>query len=90
MGYIRHIVWDIFAKITAYIWKIWEIFGKNYGIYWSIGYIKPKLRDILGKIMEYIRLKLWDILCDIFDKKPSGIVDKTMGYTGQLDKLCKH
>ena len=26
---------------------------QNYGIYWSIGYIKQKLRDVLGKIKGY-------------------------------------
>ena len=31
-------------KIVGYIWQ-------NYGIYCNIGYIKQKLRDILGKIM---------------------------------------
>ena len=40
--------------------------------------------------MGSIGLKRYVILCDIFDKKTSGIVDKTMGYTGQLDKLCKN
>ena len=66
----------------GYIWKIWEIFGKNYGIYWSIGYIKPKLRDILGKIMEYIRLKLWDILWDIFEKTKQYIGQKLWDLLG--------
>ena len=36
--------------------------GKSYGIYCSIGYIKPKLRDVLGIIMGYMWHKLWDIL----------------------------
>ena len=44
-----------------------DIFGKT-GIYGSIGYIKRKLRDVLGKIMGYIRQKLCDILWVIFAK----------------------
>ena len=48
-------------KIVGSIWQ-------NYGIYWSIGYIKQKLRDVLGKIMGYKGQKLRDILSDIFVK----------------------
>ena len=40
----------------GYIWQ-------KYWIYWSIGYIKQKLRDVLGKIMGYKGQKL-----DIFAK----------------------
>ena len=43
----------------GYIWQ-------NYGIYWSIEYIKQNLRDVLVKIMGVILQKLWDILWDIF------------------------
>ena len=47
MGYIRQQLWDILGQnygiygfiIVGYIWQ-------NYGIYWSIGYIKQKVRDI--------------------------------------------
>ena len=60
--------------------KIWDIFGKNYGIYlakttgYLVGYIRPKVRNILCKNYEIyygIKLfkncwiyfaKLWDLL----------------------------
>ena len=53
---------------------------QNYGIYWSIGYIKQKLRNILGKILGYRKLKLWDIIWDIFDKNLMGYIFKAMGF----------
>ena len=43
------------AMAMGYIWQ-------NYGIYWYIGYILQKLRDVLGKIMGYTLQKLCDIL----------------------------
>ena len=61
MGYIC-------KNYGIYLEKLWDILGKNDGINWSIGYIKRKLRDVLGKIMGYIRQKLCDILWDIFAK----------------------
>ena len=42
------------AMAMGYIWQ-------NYGIYWYIGYILQKLRDVLGKIMGYTLQKLCDI-----------------------------
>ena len=53
---------------------------KNYGLYWSVGYIRQKLRDILSKIMGYIRQKLWAILWDIFVKSYEIYLTKTKGY----------
>ena len=47
-------------KTMGYIWQ-------KYGVYWSNGYIKQKLRDVLGKIMGYTRKKLWDIFGKIWD-----------------------
>ena len=45
MGYIGKKLWDI----------LWDIFAKPWDrIYWYIGYIKQKLRDLQGKIMGYI------------------------------------
>ena len=46
MGYI--------GKKLRYICKTMGNIRKNYGLYWSVGYIRQKLRDILGKIMGYI------------------------------------
>ena len=51
-----------------YICKTMGNIRKNYGLFWSVEYIRQKLRDILGKIMGYIRQKLWDILWDILGK----------------------
>ena len=42
MGYNGPKFWDMLVKIVGYILE-------NYGIFWSIGYIKRKVRDILGK-----------------------------------------
>ena len=64
---------------------------QNYGIYLSIGYIKQKLRNVLGKIMGYTGKRLWDILWDIFAKSYGiylrGILGKPMscimGYNRQ-------
>ena len=65
MLYIRQKLWDILGKhygiyygiywlkIVGYIWQ-------NSGIYWSIGDIKIKLRDIFGKIIGYIWQKLFE------------------------------
>ena len=71
IGYIRPKVWDILGKHYGIYYGIYwlKIVGyicQNYGIYWSIGYIKQKLRDVFGKILGYRKLKLWDILWDIF------------------------
>ena len=62
-------------KIVGYIWQ-------NYGIYWSIGYIKIKLRDIIGKIMGYIGQQLWDKLRDIFGKSYGIYLPKSTGHIG--------
>ena len=51
--------------LVRYIWQ-------NYGIYLSIGYIKQKLRDVLGKIMGYTMGYIIQNL--------RGILGKTMGY----------
>ena len=48
MGYIGQTLWDIFFDILVKNCRI------TFGIYWSIGYINQKQRDILGKIMGYI------------------------------------
>ena len=55
---------------------------QNYGIYWSIGYIKQKLRDVLGNFMGYTGKKLWDILWDIFVQSFGIYLAKTKGYIG--------
>ena len=69
MGYIWQNLRDLFSqKYGIYLAKTLGYIWQNYGIYWSMGYIKIKLRDILGKIMGYIGQKLWDILWDIFVK----------------------
>ena len=90
MGYIEQTLWDIFDKGYG-------IYLESYGIYWSIGYIKQKLRDGLGKILGYRKLKLWDILWDIFDKNLRGYICKLwvsfrniLGYKGKKlwDMLC--
>ena len=59
MGYIRQKLWDILGKNNEiyywiYLLKIVGYIWQNYGIYWSIGYIKQNLREILGKIKGYI------------------------------------
>ena len=66
MGYIRQKQWYILGKHYGLFYgKYWLKFvgyiWQNYRIYWSIGYIKQKVKDILGKIMGYICQKLWDI-----------------------------
>ena len=81
MGNIWQKLWDKFGNIMGYFGKnYWIYYGiywltiigyicHNYGIQWSVGYIKQKLRNLLG-IMGYIGQTLWDIL------------GKTMGYIG--------
>ena len=59
--------------------KLWDIFVKIYWIYWSIVYIKQKLRDVLGKMMGYTGPKLWDTLRDIICQKLWDISDKNYG-----------
>ena len=59
MGYIRQKLWDILGKnyemyYGIYLLKIVGYIWQNYGIYWSIGYIKQNQREILGKIKGYI------------------------------------
>ena len=59
MGYIRQNLWDILGKdyrkyYGLYWFKIVEYILQKFGIYWSIGYINHKLRDILSKIVGYM------------------------------------
>ena len=63
------------AKTGGYIWQ-------NYGIYWSIEYIKHKLMDVLGKIKGYIRQKIMGYTVRYICQKLWDILDKTKGYFG--------
>ena len=50
-------VWDILGKnygiyYGIYWLKIGGYILQNYGIYWSFGYIKQKLRNVLGNIWD--------------------------------------
>ena len=52
VGYIGPKVWDILGKNYGIYYGIYwfQIDGyilQNYGIYWPIGYIKQKLRNVL-------------------------------------------
>ena len=67
MGYIGKQLWDILSDIFA---KPWD------RIYWYIGYIKEKLRDILGKIMGNILGKNYGIYYVIYFHKLWNIFDK--------------
>ena len=55
---------------------------QNYGIYLSIGYIRQKLRDFLGKIMGYTGKKLWDTLRDTFVESYGIYLIKNEGHIG--------
>ena len=75
MGYIGqklwNILWDIWVLIVGYILQ-------NYGIYWSIRYIKIKL--------TIYNAKLWDIFrknYGIYLQKQWDIFQRTMGYIGE-------
>ena len=46
---------------------------QNYGIYLSIGYIKQKLRNVLGKIMGYTG-KNYGIYYGIYLSKAMGFI----------------
>ena len=46
---------------------------QNYGINWSIGYIKQKVRDVLGKIMGYTG-KNYGIYYKIYLSKDMGFI----------------
>ena len=52
--------------------------GYNWKYLKKIGYIKQKLREILGKRLGYI----WQTVLDIFEKL-WDIFGKTMGHIGQ-------
>ena len=85
MGYIWPKVWDILGKnygiyYGKYLLKIVGYILQNYVINLSIGYSKPKLRNVLVKILGYRKVKLWDILWDIFDKNLKEYICKTMGF----------
>ena len=78
---------DIFGKNYCIYWaKILRYIWHNYGINWSIGYIK-KQWDIFFKIMRFMGQKLWDILWDIFVKTYCIYLTKNKGYIQNI--LCK-
>ena len=85
MGYIRQKQWYILGKHYGLFYgKYWLKFvgyiWQNYRIYWSIGYIKQKFKDILDTIMGYIGQTLCYILWDIFVKSYGIYLTKTKGY----------
>ena len=54
MGYIQQKLLNILDNnygiyFRKYGLKVVGCIWQNYGVYWSIGYIKHKLRDILAK-----------------------------------------
>ena len=55
---------------------------QNYSIYWSMGYIKQKFMDVLGKIIGSIGKKLWNILRDIFFKSYGIYLTKIEEHIG--------
>ena len=79
MGYI-HKNYDILGKnFRTYYWIYWlKIVGyicQNYAIQWSIGFIRQKLRNVLGKMMGYKRQKRRGYICKTmeFIQKDNGI-----------------
>ena len=94
MGYSCQKLWDILGKnygidYGIYWLKIVGYICQNSEIYWSIGYIKLKLRDGLGrygiyrgKFMGYTNQYIFQKLWDIFVISYGIYLPTTKGYIG--------